>query len=265
MYDWPEVRDATDALWRAVAGQLRAAGLSAPEALDRKRPREAIWRDPGLVFSQTCGFPYATRLRGEVRLLATPIYAVEGCDGPRYSSAIVVRADEGRRALADFAGRRVAFNSRDSLSGYVAFAAAASERDLKLSDLEPAETGSHRESLRAVAAGRADIAAIDAVCWALAHQFEGDAVADLAVVEWTPLRPSLPFITARGRSDADVALLRDALREVLDYPGTKSACVSLHLTGSAVLDEADYASIAKLNPDPIEDAQPREVSRASKG
>src|SRR4051812_7780396 len=119
MYDWPEVHWANDALWSAIAERLRAVGIAAPERLDRSRPFGEKWLDPELVLSQTCGWPYAARLRGKVRLVATPVYAVQGCNGPSYSSAIVARHDEPG-GVAAFRGRRVAFNSRDSLSGYVA-------------------------------------------------------------------------------------------------------------------------------------------------
>ena len=35
MYDWPELRDATDGLWAALRDALRAEGVAAPEALSR--------------------------------------------------------------------------------------------------------------------------------------------------------------------------------------------------------------------------------------
>ena len=73
--------------------------FAAPPALNRSRTSDAVWRDPGLVLSQTCGFPFSTRLRGMVRLVGTPIYDVLGCDGPFYSSMIVVRTDEPASGL----------------------------------------------------------------------------------------------------------------------------------------------------------------------
>ncbi len=153
MYDWPEIAWATDALWHAIAKRLNAAGIAAPEALDRARPTEDVWRDPGLVLSQTCGYPFATRLAGTVRLVATPAYDVEGCEGPYYSSALVARKGSVPPSLAACGGLRFAVNARDSLSGYVTLAV-----EMKASGLDPraaqwVETGSHRASLRAVAEG----------------------------------------------------------------------------------------------------------------
>jgi ABC-type phosphate/phosphonate transport system substrate-binding protein len=48
------------------------------------------------------------------------------------------------------------------------------------------ETGGHRQSVQAVADGRADVAAIDAVCWALAGRHEDAAVEKLRVINRTP-------------------------------------------------------------------------------
>src|SRR3954454_8351186 len=111
MYDWPEIAWANDALWLAIANRLDASGIAAPRTLDRSHAHDAAWREPSLVLSQTCGFPFATRLRGIVRMVGTPVYDVPGCDGPYYSSMIVVRSDEPSERLADVTGRRFAYNT----------------------------------------------------------------------------------------------------------------------------------------------------------
>jgi ABC-type phosphate/phosphonate transport system substrate-binding protein len=247
MYDWPEVRWAHDALWSAIAAQLEAAGIPAPKLLDRSRPSEDVWRDPGLVLSQTCGYPYATRLSAHLlRLVATPVYDVEGCAGPLYSSAIVVRRGEGGGNLSDFTGRKFAFNSDDSLSGYV-----APRAEMRSARLDPAvftwiETGGHRESVRAVASGAADIASIDSVCWALAHDHEAEAVSKLRVLAWTPKRPSLPFVSARAADAVRLGKLRVALAGAIAAPQAAPASQALRLSGVADLNESDYIPIAAL-------------------
>ena len=246
MYDWPEVRWATDALWSAVAERLRDAGIPAPDALDRSRDVEAVWRDPRLVLSQTCGFPYATRLIDSVSYVATPVYGVEGCEGPLYSSAIVARRDETEAALAEFAGRRVAFNARNSLSGHVALVAAMREGDLSPDMFDWIETGGHRASTSAVAAGDADLAAVDAVCWTLARRFDAEAVSGLHVVGQTPLRPALPFITSAKWSEGEVRTVGTALADALADPETKDVRAALLLTGVEVLAPAHYRPLASL-------------------
>jgi ABC-type phosphate/phosphonate transport system substrate-binding protein len=247
MYDWPEVRWAHDALWPAVASHLHANGIAAPEKLDRSRPSEEVWRDPGLVLSQTCGYPYATRLSGHLRLVATPVYDAEGCEGPLYSSAIIVRRGESGANLADFAGRKFAFNSGDSLSGYIAPRAEMRSAGLGPAGFKWIEAGGHRESVRTVASGNADIASIDSVCWALAQDHEAEAVAKLKVIAWTLKRPGLPFVTARAADDVRLARLRVALAEAMAAAETAPARQALRLSGIAVLAESDYTPIGGLN------------------
>jgi ABC-type phosphate/phosphonate transport system substrate-binding protein len=90
--------------------------------------------------------------------------------------------------------RRLAFNSDDSMSGIIALT-----RDLKAIGenialfSELIETGGHRNSIVAVAEGRADVAAIDCRSWALAQRFEPRA-AEVEVIGWTAKRKGLPFI-----------------------------------------------------------------------
>ncbi len=246
MYDWPEVRWAHDALWAAIAKRLAALGVKAPATLDRDRPADDVWLDPGLVLSQTCGWPYSTRLLEKVRIIATPVYEVEGCDGPLYSSIIVTRGDERAKNLSGFQGRRFAVNTRDSLSGYVALAAALREARVDLAGIEWVDTGSHRASVRAVADGQADVAAIDAVCWALAEQFEGEAVRHLSVLCRTPLRPGLPLITAGSRSDGELALLRGVLQDALVSDETREARHALWLSGVAIVEDSNYRALSQL-------------------
>ena len=246
MYDWPEVAWANDALWQAIAARLAATGIAAPPSLDRSRAYDSFWRDPGLVLSQTCGYPFSTRLRGMVRLIGTPIYDVFGWQGPSYSSLIVVRSGEPGERLADVTGRRFAFNTSDSLSGYLALGAAAKEAGLNAEALEWIGTGSHRVSVRAVAAERADVAAIDALCWAFALRYEPEAASRLKIVGQTPLRPAPPLITAIERPDAEVQTIRAAIKDAIADPATGSACQALCLAGLGTLGEWDYMPIAAL-------------------
>ncbi len=246
MYDWPEIAWAHDALWGAIAERLNAEGIEAPAALERSRDAAAVWRHPGLVLSQICGFPAATGFRDSVRLVATPVYRVEGCEGPCYSSHIVTRKEEQGRTLADFTGRRFAVNLPDSLSGQVALVVAMQQEGLEPDDVEWIGTGGHRASIRAVAEGRADLAAIDAVCWELAQRFEAVSVSRLQVIAQTPLRPAPPFVTCLARSPAELDCLRNALSGALLDEETAAAREALRIDGVAMLRSADYQPLAEL-------------------
>jgi ABC-type phosphate/phosphonate transport system substrate-binding protein len=246
MYDWPVVRGANDLVWRRLAAALRARGLNAPESLERTRPEAEIWRDPGLLIAQTCGYPLVSGLLGHVRLVATPCYGVDGCEGALYSSHIIVRRDEPARDLAAMAGWIAAINSYGSQSGlaalYESCAAAGGPQPFFGGSVL---TGSHLASMRSVAAGEADVAAIDAVCWALARRDCPELTGQLKSLGTTRPTPGLPFVTAAGRTDAEVGLICAALAECLADQKTQALRRALFITGIEALDIADYCAAIK--------------------
>ncbi|MEP3301745.1 MAG: PhnD/SsuA/transferrin family substrate-binding protein, partial [Roseibium sp.] len=125
MYDWPEVRTETEVLECELSRAIFRTLDIRPADIWNWRPDQdelpTRWGNPGLLLSQTCGYPLVTFLEGKVEPVLTPHYDAEGCDGPLYSSHILVWADSGFDRLEDLAGKRAAFNSRDSQSGYNAF------------------------------------------------------------------------------------------------------------------------------------------------
>jgi ABC-type phosphate/phosphonate transport system, periplasmic component len=246
MYDFPELRAETDALWAALRDALRAHGVAAPDALSRPADHHAPWDRPDLLLAQTCGWPYVSKLRGRARLVATPCYAVEGCAGPLYRSAVVVRAGEAG-ALAGLRGRRVAYNAPNSWSGFHALRATVAplaERGRFFGSA--VETGGHRASARAVAAGEADAAALDCVSWALIRAVEPDLAARLAVAGWTPAVPGLPLVTARGSDAATLAHLRAAVAEAFSGSATQTIRRPLGIAGAETLEDAAYDRLDAL-------------------
>ncbi|MCC5992060.1 MAG: PhnD/SsuA/transferrin family substrate-binding protein [Rhodobacteraceae bacterium] len=200
MYDWPEAR----APLAAFYAKLRALVPELPRHLTRPETEaglHALWRDPALLLGQACWGPMQAGLAARVHVLAQPLYDdVPGGCGIHYRSALVMRdgtpcpvPDHEGAALPDaLAGLRVAINAPVSMSGSLALA-----QDKGAGIVAPLITGSHRASIRAVAEGRADLAAIDCRSWALALAHEPAARA-LRVVGWTARRIGLPYITARS-------------------------------------------------------------------
>ncbi len=223
MYDWPEVRAETDAQWSRICGVLRDAGIAAPEALTRDTgDLYDFWRRPDILFAQTCWGPMGDGLAEEVHVIGQPDYSdVEGGEGELYRSVVLMRSDaldgEQQGSMAPsiaslsemIRGRRFAYNVPDSMSGYLALQA-----DLGSLDLFPEQiaTGGHRASIRVVAAGRADVCAIDCRSWALAQRHE-PAAAGLVPVGWTSPRKGLPYITCRQTPPETLATMRAALLE----------------------------------------------------
>lgn len=250
--------DALATFWAGLREHMRDAGLiDVPDALCHPVDLPAHWRRPDLLLSQTCGFPMMTSLAGQVRYVATPRYRAFGCDGPFYSSAVVVRAGDHAESLADLAGRRVAFNAPDSQSGTNALRAMiaplASGRSFFA---EAIETGAHRASVAAVCAGRADVAAIDAVTWALLGRDQRDEVEGLRVLAFTCKAPGLPLVTALSTSPADLGRLRHAMAQACADKALAACLAELLIDGFEVLPPEAYEGILQMRDEAIRHGYP---------
>jgi ABC-type phosphate/phosphonate transport system substrate-binding protein len=237
MYDWPEIGEATDAWAQGILRHLGEAGAK----LDRNPDYFSLWRRPDLGFSQTCGYPFTHEFQGRLAYVATPHYAVPGCEGANYCSFIFARE---RRPLVDFRLSRAAVNNPDSMSGMLALKlifAPYAEAGRFFSDV--VESGSHVRSMLAVRDGKADICAIDSVCVALARRYRPDYLEGLVEIARSPQVPSLPFVTAPGR---DPAALRLALAQAFADPHLAPAREALFLAHHSVLAEGAYDLILKL-------------------
>jgi len=189
MYLRPETAEPLAALWALIRDALRARGVAAPDGLSKADPA-TLWLQRRLVLGQACGLPLATWLAGRVRYVGTLVHRIEDCPPGFYRSAVIVSQLSAWESVADALAARPAINAPDSQSGHAALRGAGLGHRQA-----PVVTGSHAASIAAVANGRADIAAIDAVTWALAERHD-PAAARVRVVGWTPPAPALPLITA---------------------------------------------------------------------
>ncbi|MFY9241062.1 MAG: PhnD/SsuA/transferrin family substrate-binding protein [Roseovarius sp.] len=205
MYDRAETAVANDALW---AGMRAALGYG-PDRLNRNGDLWADWRNPDLLVSQTCGYPYRAHLHGHVQVLGTPDHGLPGCPPGYYNSVLIARRDDARTTPEDFAAARFAFNEPLSQSGWAAPQTFAATRGFAFT--RPIQTGGHIISAQAVSDGHADIAAIDALTWALIQRHDAFA-AVLKEIARTEPTPALPYITARGR---DATALTDVLTHAI--------------------------------------------------
>lgn len=220
MYDRAETAQSLDILWAEIRARLP---FDAPEALMRGGDAWDHWRHPDLILSQTCGYPYRTRLYGQVQMIAAPDNRLPGCPLGHYNSVFVVRADDPRQEIRAFADTRLAYNEALSQSGWAAPQNHAASLGFVFT--RSLHTGGHRHSAQAVADGRADIAALDALTWRLIRRFDAYAVR-LREIGRTAPTPALPFITGPGR---DTAIIRAALGGAIDaLPPARRDVLSLH-------------------------------------
>lgn len=209
MYDTVATSTANDKLWQGI----RQHYGTGPATLNRAQDPHKTWLRQDLVFSQTCGLPFRTELHEHVQLVGTPDYGIPGCPPGFYYSVIVVRADDSRGTVQEFQQGRLARNDIRSQSGWAALIQDLADKHPGF-DLQAkiVDTGSHAASVQAVAQGHADIAAIDAVSWALLKRDTAQTTA-LRVLTHTTPTPGLPYITGPHQ---DAARLFDAITRAID-------------------------------------------------
>jgi ABC-type phosphate/phosphonate transport system substrate-binding protein len=244
MYDMPERRAAIEAWWAGLARHWRAAGLqNVPDSAHMPEDLYELWLAPDLFIAQTCGYPLTHRLKGRVTLVATPVYAVDGCVGPTYHSVIIARRESDVRSLDDVAGRTAAINGQDSQSGWNAL------RHSLIGKGAPArivETGGHRTSIAAVRDGRADIAAIDCVTYASIAAVAPQEVAPLHVIARSASAPALPYITRRDILSTDLQKLRAGLAAAMTDPALAETRAAMLIAGIAIVPLQAYDRMVEM-------------------
>ena len=236
MYPFLPLRQVTDSLWSVVQSHLGWG----PTVLEWDVVTPEVWSHPDLLVAQTCGWPLVTRLADRMAVVGTFDYDVPGASGGNYQSVLISREAVPFDVLRSRPGVVAARNASDSLSGGVSLNQAWDGVPPLL-----VETGAHVESVRAVADGRADVASIDAVSWALIGSLEPELVRSLSVVGSGPLVPCLPVVVPL-RYAHHVSELRSAFTAAVADPAAADACAALRIRGFVPLDLEDYLPLLSL-------------------
>jgi len=248
MYDLPQLRQATDAFWQAIAARLKSSGVAdVPFSLNRTDDYAATWADPGLLLGQTCGYPLLKQLQDKVQVIAAPIYRSRYDDHAEHGSLFIVNVKSKYESLKNLRGSVCAVNGFDSNTGMnllrAAIAPLAEGRDFFRS---VNVTGSHHGSLSAVAKGVADLAAIDSVSFAHFERFEPELTQNVREIGQSAKTPTPPLITSRETDARTFAQLRTALFDAAADPKLESVCSALLISGFASRTATDYERILHL-------------------
>jgi hypothetical protein len=171
-YDLPSVRWANDLLF---------AAMDLPGVLDRRTPVAEQWCAADLFISQACGLDL---IRKDLPIdpVLTPVFDLDAPAGEYFS--YLVRAEKECSSSVRSVG---AVNGPSSHSGLVALLEMCAPDRIIV-------TGSHQESLRAVAQGLVEYAAIDAVIWHILARDNPDDLKGLVVVDRSDPAPAPPYV-----------------------------------------------------------------------
>ncbi len=245
MYDLPELRGALDLLWAALAKALAAEGIgTAPASLRHDAALASLWNDDALFVSQCCGYDLVNRHAGVLCPLVTPHYAAPGCDGADYRSQIVVAENSVIHDLHDARGAVCIVNGHESHSGMNALRAliAPLHREGRFFS-HVHVSGTHANSLAAVARGAADICAIDCVTHALLARHRPAALEGTRILCLSAAAPAIPFVTRVDRGGDFAKRLQAALMGMLTDPSLAEVRQDLLIEGGEILPSGAYDRI----------------------
>lgn len=190
-----------------------------------------------------CGLPYVERA-DRLEALAAPVLRGERFGGrPVYFSDVIVRRGSGLRSIADLRGRSWAFNGRESQSGYGITRYAllrAGATDGFFGDVRC--VGSHAESIRRVAAGDVDGAAIDCHVLGVALRERPDLAERIEVIDAFGPSTIQPMAGSRRLPESLRAELREAIAAIRPSPAFERSGVERF---TAVVD-SDYDDIRAM-------------------
>lgn len=248
MYDFPDVRAATDAWWAALARHLEREGIDAvPRSLLRRDDLIEQWADPALLISQTCGYLLCNQLRTALQPVATPHYTAPGCSGPNYASVILVRDTHPAKELEDLRGGVAVYSRTYSHAGYNAFRGIVAPLAAgKPFFSQVIGSGSHVESIRLIATGAGDVATVCCVIHAFVARWRPAALARTRVLGYTPMALAPPYVAPLGATRTRIAQLRAGLSAAMADPEIASVRDALFLGGLSVFDRSEYDRIAAV-------------------
>lgn len=258
MYDWPETRAYLDLFWKKVTMGIKPVCESIPTRLTRS-DIHAQWQRDDLLLSQTCIYPLVTQLPPSTIVVGTPTYDVDLCRNGQYASVLLVGQSDTRNNLSSFKGSTLAYNSRDSQSGFNSLKSLLADEQL-LNEQNPVfffhtiQTGSHRASIDAVASGAAHICAIDPVSWALAQRYDNN-IKRVRVLQTTSYSPALPLITSCAAIPApfDESQWRNCIMTAYEQAIDTTSKTQLLLNGITFIPKEEYLKLPMSHFAMIED------------
>jgi ABC-type phosphate/phosphonate transport system substrate-binding protein len=241
--------DAHKAAWQAWFFELNGSYLCHhyPDTTLGFETDEQAYTSATVIAAHTCGYPYVKHWVDTHELIAAPVFDVPGCkpDKAQYSSWFIARTDHPGKSLHQFQNARVAINSEHSNSGMNVLRYAISQIYAGGHFFsERIFTGGHQQSMIAIANGAADLAAIDAVSYALICELDPDLCAALKMIGQSELTAGLPFICIKdssvNRSELSIAMDR-AVKNM--RPDARKL---LRLKGFKPVKKKDYDKIIQL-------------------
>ena len=198
-----------------------------------------------LMLGQICGIEFAHAAPGQYHYLGS--FSLPGFARGTYNSVLISHIGGALDHIEAFdpVQHVIAINEAGSFSGAIAPAAHLLSRGDAIFP-HRYMTGGHLNSITAVAAGKADLAAIDRLSFNLAKATSLDGIEQVRVIDVTPARPGLPFICDAAVEDVEAEIMRQRLARAMTQPFWGEFERLLEVTGIDMINPADFAAMREV-------------------
>ncbi|MGR4001095.1 MAG: PhnD/SsuA/transferrin family substrate-binding protein [Alphaproteobacteria bacterium] len=239
LYLWPETRGAFLLLWQFLRARLTEAGIETSPEVAGEVATRALANDGALAVGQVCGIDVSHH-SACYRTLGAFAGEDARLQPARYDSVLIAPADNPNIEAANLADGRAAINNPDSFSGSIALRAFVFGRSDGGRFEKMIVTGGHLASIQAIAEGRADFAAIDALCYGFASRFYPELVRRVRVIGHTKEMPAPPLVVGADLDGEIAASLTRAVHDFFATPEGARAMRDIGIVGFAEMPNSAY-------------------------
>jgi len=206
--------------------------------------RRSLERDE-IDVAFVCTGPYVVAVpSGRIKLLVEPVFK----PGLVYRSVILVPRDSPRASLLGLRGARMAFSDAESFTGYFVPCTALYDQKVDLAGFfaKTIFSGSHEQSVQAVATGVADAAAVHSIVWHSAKTEDPSLALRLKEIWQSPAFGPPPVVVSTTMSPESEEALRQAFLALHEDEGCRKLMASLGIERFVAADDKHYRSAAEL-------------------
>lgn len=209
-------------------------------------------KDGAVQVAFVCGYPYVlTKKRpgSAVNLLAAPVMADESYGGkPVYFSYIIVKTDSKATSFKDLRGQRFVYNEETSNSGYNMPRARLIEMNETKGFFGIIErSGSHEESIRMVAEGKADASAIDSLVFDYARLTRQPYIEKVKIIDKLGPASIPPVVYSSKLSPELVKRIQSALLDMDKDAAGQAILKRAYLKHFIPVDDAGYNDVRRMH------------------
>lgn len=248
MYNIREIHHACSSMWSGIAKYLRREGVDiVPDRLVFDHSLHDLWNDPGLIFSQCCGYDVVRGFENILTPLAVPHFDIPACTGGEYSSLIVVAENCLYDDVLEMHGTVAVINGSESHSGMSSLRQLVASRHIDGRFFNNVVvSGAHVYSLEMLRRGVADVAAIDCVTHALLSAYKPETLAGTRILGRTYHSPAPPYVTRTEYGHQFFQRMRTALLRAFEDPTLTTARQALFIKKIEWTDISSYQKISEI-------------------